>query len=316
MINFKEITPEDRSWVQPLLDQSGYRLIEYNFTFMYLWREIFQYRIGQVEGYLVLKSQRENHPITYLFPAGSGDLPPVLEALDQDAASHGIPLIFHMVPREGRELLEEILPHEFEFIELTDFFDYIYESSRMQRLNGKKLSGKRNHINRFKEEYPNWVYERITPENIHEVVAMNQKWVAREEEEDPSRSFAQEALSVDEALEKYEELGLTGGLLRGEPEGEVMAYTIGDRLTEDTLLIHIEKAFRDIQGAYPMINQQFALDQGKEYTYINREDDSGNPGLRRAKRSYQPIFMGEKYGAKRFCDDAQGGRGDGKPCYE
>lgn len=296
MLDFKKIKLEDKDWIQPLLDYSGFRSQEYSFNFTYLWRDVFAYSAVRINDYVVIKSSREDHPPSYLFPAGKGDLRPVIEALYKDAEENGSNLVFHAILEEGKAALEELYPDKFEYITLTDYFDYVYESERMISLSGKKLSSKRNHINRFKENHPDWSYEPITKDNIAEVVEMNRKWVEIEKEDDNTKSFEQESESVDKAIDHYFELSLKGGLLRAG--GEVVAFTMGDRLTDDTMLIHIEKAYKSVQGAYPMINQQFAMHEGKNYTYVNREDDSGHEGLRRAKQSYQPVFMVEKFGGK------------------
>ena len=94
------------------------------------------------------------------------------------------------------------------------------------------------------------------------------------------------------SLRLMKELGLRGGLLR--VNGEIVAFTIGEPVNEDTFVVHIEKAFPEIQGAYPMINQQFVTNACQEYQYINREEDTGAPGLRKAKQSYRPVFMVDK----------------------
>jgi hypothetical protein len=94
------------------------------------------------------------------------------------------------------------------------------------------------------------------------------------------------------ALAHLEELELKGGLIR--LDGEVIAFTLGEPICEDTFVVHIEKAFADIQGAYPMINQQFVEHECSDYQYINREEDTGAEGLRKAKLSYRPVFLVEK----------------------
>ena len=96
------------------------------------------------------------------------------------------------------------------------------------------------------------------------------------------------------ALRLMEELGLKGGILRTEPRGEVIAFTMGEQLNPDTFVVHIEKAYAEIQGAYPMINQQLVMHEAQNYQYVNREEDTGSEGLRRAKLSYRPAFLVEK----------------------
>ena len=94
------------------------------------------------------------------------------------------------------------------------------------------------------------------------------------------------------SLRLYKELGLKGGVLKDE--GRIVAFTVGEPLCEDTFVVHIEKAFPDVEGAYPMINQQFVQHECMEYQYVNREEDTGAEGLRKAKLSYRPVFLVEK----------------------
>ena len=90
----------------------------------------------------------------------------------------------------------------------------------------------------------------------------------------------------------YKELGLKGGVLKAD--GKIVAFTVGEPVSDDTFVVHIEKAFADIDGAYPMINQQFVQHECMEYEYVNREEDTGAEGLRKAKLSYRPAFLEEK----------------------
>ena len=105
-----------------------------------------------------------------------------------------------------------------------------------------------------------------------------------------------EACAVRSALDHYISLGLDGGLIRAG--GRIVAFSMGERISSDTYLVHIEKAFSDVQGAYAIINQKFAERHCGDVLYINREDDSGQEGLRKAKLSYRPVFMAEKYSAR------------------
>lgn len=298
MIDFKPITLEDKQWIQPLLNYSDYNSTEYSFTFSYLWREIFGYQVARINDYFILKAVREGYPCSYLFPAGKGDIKPVLDALIEDSQNCGAGLVFHTVLEDSKEILDSHFPGEFEYLEQTDFFDYVYLSENLINLTGKKFSGKRNHINRFKDNNPNWSFEEITSDNLDEVINMNEKWKNAHIDQEDNRQFSREMDSVDMAIHDFEKLGLKGGLIRAD--GEVVAFSMGDPVSSDTYLIHIEKAFAHVQGAYPIINQEFARHFCSDYKYINREDAAGNPGLIRAKESYRPIYLLKKYGAKRM----------------
>lgn len=295
MLEFTEITLADKQWMQPLFAMSNFNSQEYNFSFCYIWREVFQYTVARVNDYVIVKSNRPTHPPSYLFPAGSGDIAPVLEALKEDAASTEDQLVFHTVLAPSVKLLETLYPKQYQFISLVDYYDYVYDAQSLITLKGKKLHSKRNHINRFQETNPDWVYEDITAENLPEVIVMNDEW-CRLNGCDEEKSLQQESSAVREAIHDFFALGMEGGLIR--VGGKVIAFSMGERLNSDTYLVHIEKAFGEVQGAYTIINQEFAAHHCEDYLYINREDDSGQEGLRKAKLSYRPVLMVEKYGAK------------------
>jgi Uncharacterized conserved protein len=295
MLQFKEISLSDKQWIRSLLEMSDFRSEEYNFTFMYIWRHVFHYRAAQMNQHLILKAAWAGRPPSYLYPAGCGDVAPIIEAIRADAASAGTPLVFHTVLTEQKTLLETLYPGQFSFMSVDDYFDYVYDAQSLITLSGKKLHAKRNHINRFKAENPDWTYEAITGANLPEVLQMSDDWLKRHME-DATRSLEQESLSVYAAIRDFCALGMDGGLLR--VNGRIVAFSMGDRLNSDTYLVHIEKAYSDIHGAYAMINQQFAEHNCQGYRYINREDDSGQEGLRKAKQSYRPAFLVEKFGAR------------------
>ena len=202
--------------------------------------------------------------------------------------------ILRSMVKEQVDLLEELFPNRFEITTNRDETEYIYTVEKLSKLSGKKLHGKRNHIARFKDN-ANWSYEDISDDNFKECLEMNDEWCKLYDcIDDPSLNH--ELCAVKEAFGNYNELGLVGGLLRRE--GKVIAYTIGSRINEDTFNIHIEKAFANIQGAYPMINQQFVQHNCQEYVYVNREEDLGDEGLRKAKMSYYPDVLLDKYTAR------------------
>ena len=124
---------------------------------------------------------------------------------------------------------------------------------------------------------------------------MNKKWCEIAECE-KSEGLKDEGCAVSEAFENFEALKLSGGLIRAK--GEVVAFSMGDRLNDETFLVHIEKAFANIQGAYPIINREFVIHNCEGYKFVNREDDTGDEGLRKAKLSYRPYEILKKWDAK------------------
>ena len=296
MLELKEVELQDRDWVAPLMKKSGLRGSEFTFSNLYNWSRTYNVRIGQHSGFFILKNAAS--ACRFLYPVGEGDFNSIIELFSQQAHEEGAPLVLYGVPVKGKEKLEELYPNRFEFEPVRDSFDYIYLREKLATLSGKKLHGKRNHINRFIENNPDWKYEQISAENLAEAFAMSLEWCKTNgcDDGDDNQSLQREACAVKSGLNNYEYLGLTGGLLR--VDGRVVAFTFGSRVTEDTFVVHVEKAFSEIQGAYPMINQQFVINELESYTYVNREDDVGDPGLRKAKESYQPFEMYERYVAK------------------
>jgi Uncharacterized conserved protein len=191
-----------------------------------------------------------------------------------------------------------LYPDRFIFQPIRDSYDYIYSAQDLVFLKGKKFQSKRNFISRFKRE-EGWKYEEITASNLGECAVMNDKWCAKYGcGMDLSKN--QEYCSVRCALENFVELKLSGGILR--LNGEIVAFTIGEKMNSDTFLVHIEKAFADVVGAYPTIANEYLRhailnEQTQELSveFVNREDDAGNLGLREAKMQYHPLFLLEKF---------------------
>lgn len=291
-MEFKKIELSDRQWMDEKLAQSNFRGSEYCFTNSFNWRDVYGVEVGQTHGMLVVKCTKP--VVTYSFPAGKGDLKSAIMDIIDDSKQSGVPMMINCIGTEGKDQLEQLFPNMFEITFDRDTCDYIYDRESLTTLAGKKLQSKRNHINKFKENYPNWVYEDISLENIQDCYDMNTKWCETYGcmEND---GLAKEGCAVRSAFKHFQALQLKGGLLRGEPNGEVLAYTMGTGLNSDTFIVHIEKAFHDIQGAYPLINQQFVEHNCQDYIYVNREDDTGAEGLRKAKLSYKPAILLEKY---------------------
>lgn len=293
VLDFKPIELSDKAWIDPLLRMGNFRGSEYTFSNNFIYRKLYHIEVARMNDYYLVRSGRDGQPRSYLFPSGSGDVKPVIDALSTDAALRGEPLVMSGVTKESVAALETLFPGRFTFEETRDHFDYIYESEKLITLSGKKLHSKRNFINRFQAEHEGgWSFEAITPENIAECWSMNTRWCEQNGcGEDPS--LMEELCAVRNCFENFSALGLRGGLLR--VDGRVVAYTMGLPLNADTFIVHIEKAFSDVAGAYPMINREFAAHNCADFKYINREDDVGDEGLRRAKLSYKPAILLEKF---------------------
>ena len=286
MIEFRRPELSDREWILPLLKLSDFRGCEYTFGNNYVWQNAFGLTISRYKNFYIVKSDKG-----FFFPAGKGDIAEVLSVLEEYCNNAGIPFVISSSNTLSMMTLTEIYGERAEVSANTNDFDYIYRYEDLTELKGKKYHQKRNHIARFSEN--NWSYEEINPDNIGECIEMNEEWLRRSGTEN---GRAEESAVVRLSLEHFGELGYVGGILR--VDGRIQAFTFGEPLNSDTFNVHVEKAFTDFQGAYPMINRQFLLNSVHGYKYINREEDMGEENLRKAKLSYYPCFMEEKFTVK------------------
>lgn len=291
-IYFKRAELEDKDLISHYLNHHTSRSCERTFVNVFLWSRKYPVKWAIVEDTLVFKSEDSKH-LSYAFPAGNDEnIKKALEVLKQYSEERGYPFSMYNVTPDNYEKLESWYPGRFQIEYDRDSADYVYESEKLAALSGKKLHGKRNHINKFKSVYEGrWSYEPVTKENVEECFQMALKWRGDNGcNDDPEKN--DEMCVALNSLRLFEELELTGGLLR--IDGEVVAFTLGEQVCSDTFVVHIEKAYAGIQGAYPMINQQFVEHECMNYKYINREEDTGAEGLRKAKLSYRPAFLVEK----------------------
>ena len=291
MLDFKRFTPEDKKIYESFFPDGEDRGCEFSFTNLYLWgRQSFTV----VGTHAVLFSQFNRRSV-YPYPVGHGDKKEVIDAIIEDSRARGIPCRITGLSASAVQTLETLYPGKFRFHTDEGSFDYVYNINDLADLKGKKYHGKRNHLNRFYEAYPSYRVEAICEENMSDVRAMTEEWYRLRLEEDPNADFHMESVALDKALRHYNELGMEGLVLY---DGDrVLGVTLGSRLTEDTFDVNFEKARADVQGAYPAINCEFAKYIRAKYPevlYLDREEDMGLEGLRKAKQSYHPCRRVEK----------------------
>ena len=296
MIEFKTPQLADRAWAAPLLGAEGCIASHCNFANLYLWSRAFRQKIARLDDRLLIRFEGARG-MCYAYPSGTGPLAPALDALKAESAVQGRPLMLAGVTACQRERLEEQFPGRFAFEEDRDGWDYVYDINRLADLGGKKLHAKRNHIHRFDDRYPDWSFEPITRDNVKECLALEDEWAANRHGDEPGAdTLHEETVAVIEALYQMETLEMEGGLIRAE--GRPIAFSMGSYTTPECFDVHFEKAFGDIQGAYAVINREMARmirANHPEVKWLNREDDLGLEGLRKAKLSYYPDILLEKF---------------------
>ena len=305
---FKDIELSDAQWIRELFSVPDYNSEDYNFTFQFLWKNTFRSKVARI-GDLVLIQYNMDGRKSYLTPVGKADEHQVADIINSMLNESSLlgddgTLVFYGVLPSQMDFLERYFGGRFTSEISRMGADYIYDAQALKTLSGKKYQAKRNFANGFRRLY-RWRFEPICESNMEECLQMNDEWCRRN---GCGRDFWKnnEFCAVRVALNNYKALDLDGGLLR--VDGKVMAFTIGERTSSDTLLVHIEKALTEYRGAYQAMSQEFLgymdgvlrqrenIPEGTPaFTLVNREDDSGDENLRKAKLEYHPIEIKEKY---------------------
>lgn len=291
-LEFKRVELSDMEKAREHLAISDFRGCEYTFGNNFVWRNTYNVEICFAEGLYFIKNG-SGRGTRFIYPAGGGNMKTAVGLLEEYCSEKEIPLTI-CANKDVTQKLTETYPNANAAFD-RDFCDYVYLAEDLENLAGKKYHGKRNHLNRFYEN--DWSFEPLTADNIAECKAMNDRWRAENvdkcEMSEVAESKREELCIVECSFKHYNELGYTGGVLR--VNDEVQAFTFGERSSEDCFVVHVEKALRRYQGAYTAVNREFVKSLGGRYKYINREDDTGSEGLRKAKLSYHPVFLEEKF---------------------
>lgn len=290
-LEFRKIKLSDKSRADELLRRSDFRGCEYTFGNNFSWIEEFNVEVCFTDDFYFLK-RGEGDSVGFIYPAGSGSIQKAVGLLSEYSSELGIPLRISAnaeITRKVVELFPEVTA------ELNrDLCDYVYLAEDLVNLGGRKYHSKRNHLSRFYEN--NWSFESLSTDNISECIEMNNKWAEQSiDYSNPSdvKDKCEELQVAACSLKNFEKLGYIGGVIR--VNSEVNAYTFGEPSSSDCFVVHVEKALRDFQGTYAAINREFVKSLEGKYKYINREEDMGSENLRKAKMSYHPVFLEEKY---------------------
>ena len=289
MLNFKKLELHDIDIIKPYFLKSNSRICDNTIGGVFMWRDYFCVEFTEFNDTLIFKVSVKYHGgiTAFSFPLGR-DLPGSFCEIEKYCSNEGIPIAFCTVTKDDITVLKSY----FDGIEAhkeENWSDYIYKASDLISLSGRKFGGQRNHINYFKKENPNYLFEEITNGNIGEVKEFFNHFAVNRDND----IFAEEQSKTSEVLENYTAYGLIGGLLR--VNGRVAAFSVGE-ICGEVLYVHIEKADVSIRGVYQVTVNEFAKRfVNEKVELINREEDVGDEGLRKSKLSYHPCEIVEKY---------------------
>ncbi len=291
MLEFKRPEISDKPWVDECLKHANSMNCEYTFGNAFIWAEPYNTEICRYKDFFICR-WGSGERISYSLPLGEGDFTDAVNQIILDAKKQGVKPRIYGITEGYLLMLQEAFTGKFTYHFDEGFNDYIYDVNKMAALSGKKYHGKRNHITNFKKHNPDWSFELINKSNIDECIALHKMWLEEKDEGD-SEDFDEEFHAVLKSFENYEALGFVGGLIR--VDGNVIAYTMGEpQMNGRCFVSHFEKAPPEMQGAYAIINQEFTKNCLTQYEYVNREEDLGLEGLRKAKQSYHPEILLEK----------------------
>lgn len=297
-VHFRTLTLSDYALVRQYVTLSSHRNCDLSFVNLFAWQTLYQTEIAEWGGFLLFRFHTDGH-LAYLMPIGEGDMCAVLELLREDACNLSHPFLLLGVHEHALPLVKDCMGESLRLNENRDHADYIYSREALATLSGKKLQPKRNHVNRFIRQYPQYEYRALGPEDVPACMELARQWAEGHSEEAERRGIEAEEQALTRALAFMEELDIIGGTLW--IEGKLVAFTYGGAINENTFDVCVEKADVSYEGAYAMINKEFVASLPEQYVYINREEDLGIEGLRKAKLSYQPAELLTKYSAWSAC---------------
>ena len=291
MFEFSKITLQNAAELRPYLSVQPFRSCDYTLGAVFQWRAYFRTTYAIVSGMLVMLASYPQDGTFFVYPVGGGDVNAALDAIETYAKQTGMPLRFCAVPEEGKNLLEARYGARASISTERDWADYLYQADDLIHFPGKKYHTQRNHLNRFLKDNPSAKFVAVTEETLPAAITFLNEY----EQHVPLDKVieAEEMKRAKELLASSLQLGQKAGYV--DVAGTIVALSIGEVIC-DTLYCHVEKARVDYAGSYQAIVSWFAdYAVERDTLFINREDDSGEEGLRYSKLAYRPIRLIDKY---------------------
>ncbi|TCK98832.1 hypothetical protein EDC19_1274 [Natranaerovirga hydrolytica] len=294
-VEFKDLTLDDKEIINSYLSLSNSESCEYNFNTMYIWNSSFKTKYYATDEFLVFLNEHNGEYYTIMPLCSEENHIKAFEFIYKVFNEQlNKKLVMYAVDENFSKSIKKEYKDKFNIKKDKDNFDYIYDGENLRRLKGKKFNKKRNHVNGFLRDYKdNYEYRRLTSNDLDEVNECLEQWNDNKDE-NLSKRLKTEAIGISNIIKNIEKLDVKASGVW--IDNKLEAFTIGSYgNTTEQAIIHIEKANANIRGLYNFINQLFLLKEYTEVDTVNREDDLGIPGIRKAKMSYRPIRFVRKY---------------------
>ncbi len=290
MLNLRPLELKDKELFERFTVCYGYHNIEASFANKYIWGEAMKTRFfaDKHTMYLIFNYAGQDFMVPPFLKECDINFTEPLRKCEEYMMSTLGSFLIKGVTNEIKAQIEKDCPGRYRFEPDRINYEYVYLAEDLATLKGKKLHAKRNHINNLISQHA-YEYRKYTDNDYEACIALQEEWIHRKDDFTEGR---EELEVIKRALQNIEKLDLKCGLLF--VDGRLEGFSIGEGFG-DMAIIHIEKANADLEGAFPLINREFVRNEWSDMKYINREEDMGLEGLRKAKLSYNPVFLLEKY---------------------
>ena len=291
LLNFKTLELDDKCIFDKFLMPYTFKTCEYSFTSLFIWRKGCDIQFAIFKDVLIIKKTDFNGKYHFLQPIGynKNNLSEIIDELQDYKESNSMDYLFKDIETSFVQELDIFFPGKFNAIQDRDNFDYIYDSSKLVHLSGKKLHSKKNHLNNFVKNN-DFSYAALTEDMARDCIITARDWCYKRGSDG---YLFYELKAIEELLKNIKKLDILGMVVY--VDNKLSAFTIGEKINSEMALIHIEKADATINGLYTFLNKMFIETTFLDVPLINREQDLGIEGLRHAKLSYQPYKLEEKY---------------------
>ena len=295
IISFKCLTIEDKDLIEKYVDKEELESYEYLFSSLYMWRKLDNVKYDIVNDVLVIEKNEEGKGTFYAQPLKYNkekltELVDMLIERNDDFTDRDY--LFGDVDERFIEDLKKYTDYKIEIKEDINDFEYVYNTNDLIELKGKKYHGKKNHVNSFEKSYEYEIKAIDNEKVIKDCIILLHKW-----HEEVAVTVDKEMLmEIDAIKDLFSELHFFDlKSIAIYVDGELAGFAVGETVNDKMAVIHVERGETDYKGIYAFLNRQFLIESFSDIEYVNRQEDTGNAGLRKAKQSYHPVKMVKKY---------------------
>lgn len=295
IINFKCLSIEDKDIIEKYVDRNNLESYEYLFSSLYMWRKLNNVKYAIINDALVIEKNEEGKGTFYAKPLGYNkeNLTEIVDILiERNTKYTDREFLFGDVDANFIEDLKKHTDFKIETVEDINDFEYVYNTNDLIELKGKKYHGKKNHFNSFVKSYKYEIKAINNEKVIKDCLTLLHKW-----HDEVAVTVDKEMLmEIDAIRDLFSELHFFElQSIAVYVEDQLAGFAVGEKVNDKMAVIHIERGEIAFKGIYSFLNRKFLTESFEDMEFVNRQEDTGNAGLRKAKQSYHPVKMVKKY---------------------